>query len=81
MLRRNIHSNVQQKKIKGQSTVEYIVLAAAVIAAIIFFVVGANSPFRQAYNRTLISGTNGMEEMANRLATSRPKCKGTNCVF
>ena len=69
MLKRNI--NVNPTKKKGQSTVEYVILFAAVIAVIILFVGGSGSPFGQAFNNTLTSGTNGMEDMANRLATSR----------
>ena len=55
-------------KRKGQSTVEYIILVAAVIAALLFFLPG----FRTAIQNTLGSGTNGMENMAGRLQTSRP---------
>jgi uncharacterized protein (UPF0333 family) len=68
MLKRNKQAMSQGKK-KGQSTVEYIILVAAIIAALIIFLPGT---FRTAYNKTLISATNGMENMANRLATSRP---------
>ena len=57
-----------QKK-KGQSTVEYIILVAAVIAAVLFFVAG---PFRTATENTFQTGTNGMTDMANRLQRSRP---------
>lgn len=53
---------------KGQSTVEYIILVAAVIGALILFLPGA---FKTAYNNTLQSGTDGMEDMATRLSTSR----------
>jgi hypothetical protein len=68
MLKRNrIHTS---KKKKGQSTVEYIILVAAIIAALIVFL-KPGGIFQTAYNRTLISGTNGMETMANTLANSR----------
>ena len=60
------------RKKKGQSTVEYIILVAAVIAALIVFL-APNGPFKAAFNSTLATGTNGMDDMANRLATSRPK--------
>lgn len=56
----------------GQSTVEYIILVAGVIAIIVVFAGSGNSPFRAALNRTYASATNGMENMANRLANSRP---------
>ena len=58
-----------QKKKKGQSTVEYIILVAAIIGALIIFLPGT---FTNAFNAALRSGTNGMENMADRLAGSRP---------
>lgn len=60
------------KKKSGQSTVEYILLVTAVIVILIFFLVSGNSPFKQKYNETLNIATSGMQDMANRLATSRP---------
>ena len=57
---------------KGQSTVEYIILVAGVIAILIVFVGSSNSPFRISLNKAYTSATNGMENMANRLANSRP---------
>ena len=57
---------------KGQSTVEYIIIVAGVIAVVILFAGGRNSPFFQALNKTYASATNGMENMANRLGNSRP---------
>ena len=60
-----------RKKDKGQSTVEYLVLFAAIIAVIIIFL-QPGGVFSTAYNGTLSQGTNGMEDMANRLRTSRP---------
>lgn len=68
MLKRNMNVNQCGKK-KGQSTVEYIILVAAIIGALIIFLPGT---FRNAYNATLSSGTNGMENMADRLRGSRP---------
>lgn len=70
MLKRNIVNNPKKKK-KGQSTVEYIILVAAVLAALLVFL-GPGGIFRTAFNSTLATGTNGMEDMANRLLTSRP---------
>ena len=67
MLKRDKMMKPQKKK--GQSTVEYIILVAAIIGALIIFLPGT---FRTAYNAALISGTNGMENMADRLSTSRP---------
>ncbi len=67
MLKRNI--NVKPRKKKGQSTVEYIILVAAVIGALIIFLPGT---FKTAYDATLSEGTNGMVNMAERLSSSRP---------
>lgn len=69
MLKRNITNSTRKKK-KGQSTVEYIILVAAVVAALIVFLPGT---FKTAFNKTLSTGTNGMTDMANRLQSSRPK--------
>lgn len=70
MLKQYIKSNAKPKR-KGQSTVEYIVLVAAIIAAIIVFL-RPGGIFQKAYNAALVSGTNGMNEMADRLQSSRP---------
>jgi competence protein ComGC len=67
MLKRNI--KVKSRKKKGQSTVEYIILVAAVIGALIIFL---PNTFQDAYNAALMSGTNGMVNMADRLSASRP---------
>ena len=68
MLKRNIMVKPRRKK-RGQSTVEYIILVAAIIGALIIFLPGT---FKDAYNATLRSGTNGMQNMADRLRASRP---------
>ena len=52
------------KKKKGQSTLEYIILVAAVIAALLVFLPGV---FTRALNQTLVSGTNMMTNVAGRL--------------
>ena len=70
MLKRNNHISPKRKK-KGQSTVEYIILVAAVLAALIIFL-RPGGVFQTAFNDTIATGTNGMQVMANRLATSRP---------
>jgi len=67
MLKRNIKEKPRKKK--GQSTVEYIILVAAVIAALLIFLPGT---FTTAYNATLATGASGMTNLAARLATSRP---------
>jgi len=66
MIKRNIKEKSCKKK--GQSTVEYLILVAAVIGALIIFLPGT---FQGAYNATLQSGTDGMQDMADRLAGSR----------
>lgn len=70
MLKRNIQDQPRGKR-KGQSTVEYIILVAAIIAVLIIFL-GPTGPFSKAFNTTLITGTNGMTNMADRLSGSRP---------
>lgn len=61
----------QNRKKKGQSTLEYIILVTGVIAILIVFLNPTNGIFNTAFNQTLQTGTNGMVNMANRLATSR----------
>ena len=59
----------KQKRMQGQSTVEYIVLVTAVLAVVIMFMVsgGSGSPFQSKLNSTLSSVTNQMVNMADRL--------------
>ena len=61
---------VKNRKRKGQSTLEYIILVTAVIAIILVFL-APGGIFRGRVNATLISATNGMLNMASRLETSR----------
>lgn len=61
--------NVHRKK-KGQSTLEYIIMITGVIAVLIIFL-RPGGVFSTAYNATLQQGTNGMQDMANRLRNSR----------
>ena len=70
MLKRNTNNTPHRKK-KGQSTVEYIILVAAVLAALIIFL-APGGVFQSAFNSTIATGTNGMQNMAQRLAGSRP---------
>ena len=72
MLRKKKIAKRAAPKRKGQSTVEYIILVAAVLAAILVFVAMPTSIFRTAFNKTLAQGTNGMETMSTRLMNSRP---------
>lgn len=62
----------KNRKKKGQSTLEYIILVTGVIAILIIFLNPSSGVFNTAFNQTLQTGTNGMTDMANRLATSRP---------
>jgi hypothetical protein len=61
----------KNRKKKGQSTLEYIILVTGVIAILIIFLNPTNGIFNTAFNQTLRTGTNGMIDMANRLQTSR----------
>jgi uncharacterized protein (UPF0333 family) len=70
MLKRT-NINKPKRKEKGQSTVEYIILVAAVLAALIFFL-SPGGVFDTSVDSTLTTGTNGMTNMAGRLAGSRP---------
>jgi len=70
MLKRIIKSTARKKK-RGQSTVEYLVLVAAIIAALLLFLKPGGT-FQNKFTETLNSATDGMDEMANRLRESRP---------
>ena len=70
MLKRIKSNKPSASKRKGQSTVEYIILVAAVLAALIVFL-APGGIFSRSVNETFVSGTNGMTDMANRLAGSR----------
>jgi hypothetical protein len=65
----SLKENPKGKKAKGQSTIEYIILVAAVVGAILIF----SGSFKTAFQSTLNSGTNGMQNMAERLRLSRPQ--------
>jgi hypothetical protein len=62
----------KNRKKKGQSTLEYIILVTGVIAILIVFLNPTSGIFNKAFNQTLKQGTNGMEDMANRLTLSHP---------
>lgn len=61
----------QLKKKKGQSTLEYIILVTGVIAVLLILLNPNTGLFTKAFNRTILQGTDGMEEMANALRKSR----------
>jgi len=63
-------NSLRRKKKKGQSTLEYIILVTGVIVVLIIFL-RPGGIFNNAFNATLSSGTNGMQNMADRLAGSR----------
>jgi uncharacterized protein (UPF0333 family) len=65
-------AHMKNKKKKGQSTLEYIILVTGVIAILIVFLNPRNGVFVTAFNTTLQQGTNGMTNMAQRLRGSRP---------
>lgn len=57
---------LKMKKNTGQSTVEYILLAAAVIAVLVVFL-RPNGPFAGSYNNALSDSATSMETMTGRL--------------
>ena len=56
---------------KGQSTVEYIVLVAAVLGVILVFL-GPSGIFQSTFNSILGAGTTSMTNLSDRLANSYP---------
>ncbi len=56
------------KNIKGQSTVEYVLLVTAVVGVIILFTTGNNNLFQKRLNSVLNETTNSMIGMSHRLA-------------
>ena len=57
---------------KGQSTVEYLILVAGVIALLLVFVGSNTGVFQTAITDTYSNATSGMTNMAERLRNSRP---------
>jgi len=56
--------------VKGQSTVEYILLVTAVIAAIIIFTTGSNSSLRSRLGSVFNQTTDQMQNVATRLSNA-----------
>lgn len=72
MLKRNktiSQASQPAKKRKGQSTVEYVLLVAAILGALVFFL-RPGGDFGKAFCAALNEGTDGMVNMANRLKGS-----------
>jgi hypothetical protein len=61
---------VKNRKRKGQSTLEYIILVTAVIVVIISFLVSPQSVFKTQLNTTLNATTDMMATMSSRLGNS-----------
>ena len=55
----------------GQSTVEYILLATAVVGAMIFFTTGDNSVLKTRLGSTLNTAANSIGGISNRLSKSQ----------
>ncbi len=68
MFKRNISKKPTKQK-KGQSTVEYVILVAAVLTVLLIFL-KPNGIFHQAVNGSLSDGTETMENMTGRLQGS-----------
>lgn len=71
MLKRNVVKSPQGRsrgRKKGQSTIEYIILVAAVIAAILIFV--GSGAFYDGYNSAISGVANAMTNVAGRLSNS-----------
>ena len=56
----------EMRNFKGQSTVEYILVFAAVIAALLIFA-GRNGIFQNAFNAVYDTNINSMLNMAERI--------------
>ncbi|MDP8265718.1 MAG: hypothetical protein P9M07_02095 [Candidatus Aceula meridiana] len=63
MLKRN-------RKKKGQSTLEYIILVAALVSGLVVFLASDSSPFKKAVNQTYTSVLDGMENKATDMVDS-----------
>jgi hypothetical protein len=69
------------RNVKGQSTVEYIVLVTAVVGCIILFMNGSGSPFQKKVNEALTTTAEGMASRAEALDKSHPEEKGKDTTL
>ena len=58
-------------KEKGQSTLEYLLLVTAVVAALIVFLTPGSGVFSDQFNESLSDTSSGISVMANKLRGSR----------
>ena len=65
-------------KAEGQSTVEYIILVSAVIAVILVFVNGQNSPFQTTINNTYTTVYSDIDSRATVLSDSHNGLSGAD---
>ncbi len=56
-----------KKNVKAQSTLEYVILATAVIVVILVLVMSDNSPFKSTLNATLDTSINHMNTLSGKL--------------
>jgi len=64
-----MHIQVKNKKKKGQSTVEYLILLGCIMAALVVFL-KPNGIFNRKINSAMSIATDGLENMANRMLLS-----------
>ena len=70
--------NKPSRRHSGQSTVEYIVLVAAVIGVLILFTTKDDSGLKQKFCETLDTGTEGMQNRADFLANTHHSVIGND---
>ncbi len=61
----------RKMRTRGQGTVEYILLATAVVAVLILFTTSPHAGLRGKLNRTLTSAVDTIGDMGNRLKNSQ----------
>lgn len=63
---------------RGQSTVEYILLVAAVIAVVIAFTANQNTGVQGQLNTTLNAAYTQVDDMASRYVNAEPTTNGSS---